>query len=498
MSAHTINRVRWGTTLKKILLTHITAAGLAFVSGWFSSALALQEENIQIEVSKGTLLRLQQPANNIFIADPAIADIQVKSPTLVYIFGKSQGETSIYAVSDNDEVLLQGEISVSHNLGNLEAALKSVMPDAHINVRSYEGLLVLTGHVKNPDQAEEARRMAEDFIGKDSTIINRLEIATPVQVNLRVRIAEVGRNTMKQLGFNFENMFSSGSTVLGMAQGSDVFNLVENPFASIIDPVSGLPIKPEVPIPMKEFLTQGRGINSLAGGFTSGNFDINFIIDAMESEGILSVLAEPNLTTKSGESANFLAGGEFPIPIIGDDNQLNVEYKEFGVSLAFKPTVLEDGRINMYIKPEVSQLSSAGAVTLSGFSIPALTTRRAETTVEVGSGQSFAIAGLLQNNVQNDISKFPWLGDLPILGSLFRSTKFQREETELVIIVTPYIVRPHNGSSMPLPTDGFRAPNDVDLFLKGNAFDTRIADTPPALQGKEAEKTNNAAGFMLD
>jgi len=482
-------------------ITSIFTLGLA----WFcctllplqASTKSLKNEQMQLEVSKGTLIKFKEPVSNVFVADAEIADIQVKSATLVYVFGKSQGETTLYGITSDDRVIYEGEISVTHNLGSLNSALKMVIPDGRIQVNSYEGLLVLTGHVKNPEQAEEARRMAEDFVGKDQTIVNRVSIATPLQVNLRVKIAEVGRDTMKQLGFNWENLFSSGSTALGIVQGANVFDVVPNPFAAVLNPLTGLLEAPAVPLPMKEFLTGGRGINSLAGGFKSGNFDINFIIDAMEEEGVLSVLAEPNLTTLSGEGASFLAGGEYPIPTI-DDGQVVIEYKEFGVALNFTPVVLDDGRINMHIKPEVSQLSSTGAITLNGFNIPALNTRRAETTVELGSGQSFAVAGLLQNSVTHDLQKFPWLGDVPILGSLFRSSKFRRQETELVIIVTPYIVNPHKGGTMPLPTDNFQVPNDKDRYLKGQSYATRAPDTPPPAQGRNGQKMKSSAGFILD
>lgn len=438
-----------------------------------------------IEVGKGTLIRFNEPVNNVFIANADIADLQIKSPTLVYIFGKSQGETNLYAVTSDDRVVYEGTISVNHNLGSLEAALNHVIPNASIQVKSYEGLLVLTGHVDNATEAEDARRMAEEFIGKKSTIINKLVIATPVQVNLRVRIAEIGRDTKKQLGFNWENLFSSGNTAIGIIQGANVVNIIPDPF--------GLPNSL-----IKEFAVQGRGINSLFGGFAAGNFDINFIIDALETEGVLSILAEPNLTTQSGEPAFFLAGGEFPVPTIDRNGQVIIEFKEFGVSLEFTPVVLDNGRINMRIKPEVSQLSSNGAVTLQGFNIPALSTRRVETTVELGSGQSFAIAGLIQNSVTHDLTKFPWLGDIPILGALFRSSEFRRQETELVIIVTPYIVQPHNGGTMPLPTDNFVVPNDMDRYLKGQSYATTKPGMPRPVQDKNGHKLQSAAGFILD
>lgn len=433
-----------------------------------------------IEVGKGTLIRFKEPVDNVFIANSSIADLQVKSPTLVYVFGKSQGETNLYAVSEDDRVIYEGTITVTHNLGSLKEALNYVIPDADIQLKSYEGLLILSGHVDNAGEAEAARRMAEEFIGKKSTIINRLQIATPVQVNLRVRIAEIGRDTRKKLGFNWENLFASGGTAIGMIQGTNVVNVIPGP--------NGL---------VKEFAVQGRGTNNLFGGFTAGNFDINFIIDALETEGVLSILAEPNLTTLSGEPAYFLAGGEFPTPTV-DDGEVQIEFKQFGISLEFTPVVLDNGRINMRIKPEVSQLSSNGAVTLQGFNIPALSTRRVETTVELGSGQSFAIAGLISNNVSHDLEKFPWLGDIPILGALFRSSEFRRQETELIIIVTPYIVRPHNGGTMPLPTDGFVVPNDYERYVKGQSYATRKPDMPEPTQGRNGHKLNSAAGFILD
>jgi len=472
---------RMDTVPKQLILLGCVLFALLATALIPQTAVA-QPKQINIEVSKGTLLRLKEPAKNIFIADSIIADVQVKSPTLVYVFGKKQGQTTVYAISDDDRVLYQGEISVSHNLGSLRSAFKSVMPDARINVESYEGLLVLTGHVKNPDQAEEARRMAQEFVGKKNKIINRLAIDTPLQVNLRVRIAEVGRDTMKQLGFNWENSFVNGGDLVGFVQGSDVFEVVANPFTGL---------------PQQNFFTGNNGVNSLAGGFQIGDFSLNTIVDVLEEEGLISVLAEPNLTTLSGEGANFLAGGEFPIPTL-DDGQVVIEYKEFGVALTFTPTVLDSGRINMHIKPEVSQLSTAGAVTINGFNIPALSTRRAETTVELGSGQSFAVAGLLQNSVTNNVSKFPWLGDIPILGTLFRSEEFRRQETELVIIVTPYLVKPHNDGEMPMPTDGYQTASDAEMYLKGHTYSSHGPDTPPPAQGANGQKIKSAAGFMLD
>ena len=460
----------------------VICIALSFVVVGFVPTFGAQNKHINIEVSKGTLIRFDKAVDNVFIADPNIADIQVKSPTLAYVFGKKQGQTTVYAISNNDEVVYEGDVSVNHNLGHFEAAIHTVMPDTVVNVESYEGLLILTGHVKNPEQAEEARKMAAEFIGDESTIINKLEIATPIQVNLRVRIAEIGRETMKQLGFNWENILStSGGAQIGMVQGRNVFDIVPNQFTT---PVT----------PMKNYLTEVTG---LGGGFPVGNLDFNFIVDALEEEGVISVLAEPNLTALSGEEASFLAGGEYPIPVFQREG-LSIQYKEFGVALNFTPVVLDSGRINIHLKPEVSQITSAGAITIEGLNIPALTTRRVETTVELGSGQSFAVAGLIQNNGVHDLTKFPWLADIPVVGALFKSSKFTRQESELVVIITPYIVKPTQDDKMHLPTDNFRYPNDKERYLDGQSYASTPPNTPEPVQEAGAQKLKSAAGFMLE
>ncbi|MBL4838706.1 MAG: hypothetical protein JKY34_14135, partial [Kordiimonadaceae bacterium] len=229
----------------------------------------------------------------------------------------------------------------------------------------------------------------------------------------------------------------------------------------------------------------------------SGLLDLNYAIDALDQDGFIKVLAEPNLTALSGQTANFLAGGEFPIPIPTRDG-IAIEYREFGVKLEFTPTVMNSGRISMHVKPEVSDLSTAGAIRISGISIPSISTRRAETTVELGSGQSFAIAGLIRSNVVQDGDKYPGLGDIPILGALFRSEKFRREETELLIVVTPYLVRPVSDRQLVLPTDNFEVPGDAERFLTGKRW---VPTGPKAAINSDRRagpSLKNRAGFRLD
>jgi pilus assembly protein CpaC len=300
---------------------------------------------------------------------------------------------------------------------------------------------------------------------------------------------------VKKFGVNLLSR-DSGSGVLGSIGRGNPGTITTVPgLPGTIDPVTGL-------VAGSTKVT----FNNLVGGTTLGLFgkvlglDLLGTLDLLENDGVVSTLAEPNLTALSGETASFLAGGEFPIPVSQAIGAVTIEYKQYGVGLAFTPVVLADGRISMRVRPEVSQLSDAGSVRLNGFTVPALTTRRAETTVELGSGQSFMIAGLLQNSNSNSVEKAPFLGDLPVLGALFRSTSFQRNETELVIIVTPYLVRPVS-EQLALPTDGYRAPDDIQRNFLGQSYTGKSgAVTPTAIQAIPAAPVTGAApapGFKL-
>ena len=417
---------------------------------------------LHLEVNKGRLIRLDRPAETIFIADPEIADIQVKSPRLVYLLGKKPGETTLYAVDQAEAVLANVDVSVTHNLSRLRRAVHALHPMAEIEISSVDGTLVLDGTVASASVVENVRRLAIRFAGSAEAVITRLGVDAPNQVNLRVRIAEVSRDVDKQLGFNW--------SVLGSIAGFSLGLTTTNPFAAAVT----------------------QQISNI------GSSDFNTVIDALEEEGLLKILAEPNLTAMSGETASFLAGGEFPILVPDSEGRVTIEFKKFGVSLAFTPTLVGSSQINLHVRPEVSQLSNENAVTLGGFEVPSLITRRAETTVELASGQSFAIAGLLQNNTTHDISKVPGLGDLPVLGGLFRSDRFQRDESELVIIVTPYVVRPVSGRPMSAPTDGFAPPTDAGRFLTGGTYRQSPVAGRPVTVGRDGGSLIGPAGFQLD
>ena len=432
---------------------------------------------IQIEINKGVLVRLDRPAATVFVANPEIADIQVKSPKLIYVLAKAVGETTLFAVDDREHVLLDAPVTVTHDLSRLNIALRSLLPESDVMARSVDGAIVLSGAVTNPVEAEDARRLSARFTGEEDEVINRLSVVGHNQVNLRVRIAEVSRDALKQLGFNWESFFEIGGFVGALAIGNPV--LAAGGFLRSPDPA----------------------IDNVGISYNAGDVSINGVLDALADEGLVSILAEPNLTAVSGQSANFLAGGEFPVPIAqsstGTNTAITVEFKEFGVRLDFTPTVLKNNLISLKVIPEVSQLTETGSVELEGFRIPALTTRRAETTVELGSGQSFAIAGLFQNDTSHTLSKFPGLGDLPILGPLFRSSRFRRQETELVIIVTPYIVRPVS-TQMALPTDGLVAPSDRERIFLGETYRPQLQNNPPPPNGPNTQGLQGSVGFMLE
>lgn len=443
--------------------------------------VSADSQRLDLETNKGTLIRLDRPASDIFIANPEVADIQVKSPKLLYIFGKAQGETTLYALDANEEPLYSATVVVTRNLARLNATLKEMLPDTRIDVRNIGGMLVLSGTVASAEQAEEAEQYARVITG-GGEMVNKIKILQPTQVNLRVKIAEVGRSVIKDLGFNWENLFTGSNSFFGFVNGRNVFDLVPDPF------------NPATPI--REFVLP-TDTNSFVGNVTAGNFDLNFVIDALEQENFLTVLAEPNLTAISGETARFLAGGEFPVPV-PDDGNIAIDYQEFGVGLNFTPIVLSSGRISLRVAPEVSELSNTGAISVNSITVPALATRRAETTVELGSGQSFAIAGLLQSSLTQDVQKYPWLADVPVLGALFKSDRFVRDETELVIVVTPYLVRPVSERRLALPTDGLLAPNDLDRYLRGETLRKQPRRSQPAAAEQSGPSLVGRAGFKLN
>lgn len=422
------------------------------------------QDGIALGVGKGTLVKLPRPVADVFIVNSKIADIQVKSANQVYLFGVGAGETSLYATDKAGRVIYSANVRVGQNIDQIKAMLAMTMPSAAIEVTPMNGLVLLTGTVASASEVEEAARLVQSFAG-GTTVVNKLKTAMPIQVNLQVRFAEVSRNALKTLSANFDAVDNSGDFTFGLFRG-------RNPLGAIPTSTSSL---------------------GLAGNLLG--LDITAAIDALETDGLLSILAEPNLTAISGETANFLAGGEFPIPVATGNGAVGIEFKEYGVRLTFTPTVLDGNRIAMRVQPEVSELDTSSGVKINGFDVPGLLSRRADTTIELGSGQSFMIAGLLRNSVNTAIERTPLLGSLPILGALFKSDSYRRSETELVIIITPYLVKPVSASRMHLPTNGLQTPSDAERMLQSKIYRNR--PTPASPPAPVADATP-APGFNLN
>lgn len=475
------NRARMGTAIAALAmgLGSITVAAAPAIAQPMS---AKPSETLTLSQGTGTLVRLSAPMSDLFIANDSVADVQVRSSTQLYIFGKGSGETTIYATSKSGRVVYAANVRVGSNVGSLGEMLQLAMPDAAIQATPMNNLILLTGTVASPDDVEEAQRLVQAYVGTGTQVVSRIRSATPLQVALKVKIAEVNRSLVKDIGMNLLTSDSTGGFQFGIGQGG------------LISPGStsstGVVTPPTVTIP-------STGTALTAAGKLFG-LDILSALQLSEADGLVATLAEPTLTALSGETASFLAGGEFPVPISQSLGSVTIEYKQYGVGLAFTPYVLANGRISMRVRPEVSELSNEGSIRLNGFNVPALTTRRAETTVELGSGQSFMIAGLLRNTNTNDVNKAPFLGDLPIIGMLFRSTKYRRAETELVIVVTPYLVRPVSGQ-LALPTDGYRAPTDGQRVFGGQTFKgaSGPAPSPTTVPVASAPAAAAAPGFKM-
>jgi pilus assembly protein CpaC len=432
---------------------------------------------LAIDAGSGRVIRLPGSAATVFAADPKIAEVRPASASSLFVFGIAPGRTTVAALDAAGAPIAQYDVVVrpsAYGASEAQAAIARVLPGANVRVETVQNNLVITGQVATPADADRAVQLVRGYLPSGQSLDNRLTVIASQQVNLRVRIAEMSRNLVRQLGVNWNSLADLGRYAqIGLITANPLVNTIRSPSA----------------------LASGYNFN------TPGHrVDFNATIDALAQDELVHILAEPNLTAISGETASFLVGGEFPIPVAQQNNQISIEFKQFGVSLAFVPTVASDGRITLRVRPEVSQLTNQGAVQLSAgnatIQVPALTVRRAETTVQLGSGQSFAIAGLLQDNVNVTANAVPILGDLPVLGALFRSDNFQRNETELVIVITPYIVRPVTDPALVrLPTDGWQPPSDLEriLLLRQSAR----APGPAAASAAAPTRIPGSAGFIV-
>ncbi len=433
---------------------------------------------ITIETGKGQVVKLSTPAASILLANPEVADVQARTPREVFITGKTIGETTLHAYDAKDNQIISALVKIVHNQEALNQTIRAIAPDSNVKLSSTAKGMLITGDVSTPSEAEAIARVAGSYTGENQAIMNMMDIKGASQVMLKVRIAEVSKTNLKTFGINLQNLLSRGSFSLGLAVGRD---FIDDATGALILPVNA---------------------NALTFNNRSGGANIQGMVEALEKEGLARTLAEPNLTTTSGKKASFLAGGEVPIPVpSAASSSIGIEYHQFGISLSFTPTIMGKNKISLDVATEVSSLSEAGSITVNGFQVPSFSVRRASSSVELGSGQTIAVAGLLQNDINNQVSKFPWLGDVPVLGTLFRSTNFQNNETELVILVTPYVVKAVDDNSLTLPGANLVQPNDfervflgklVDYRKKGRNFNQAVSDV------RELKNPHGKIGYILE
>ncbi len=479
---------------------------LAFMGVAYLPVSAGATKDVTVPVNRSQLFEFGTELGEVVVANPQIADVYAHGTRQITVIGKSMGQTTVRVLSKDKKELADYLVTVGYDLPSIRKALKEFIPAETIGVEMVNTKIALTGKVSSAAVAERALSVTEAFLSGDqggsasglsaassaltgsgggsggggdahSQVLNFLEVASSQQVMLRVRVGEVQRDALKQLGFDWSNFGSPGKFFYQLGIGSGVERFVED--STVAFNIDGT----------------GSTRGHTRFGWSNGSTTVDTLIKSLERDGLFKLLAEPNLVAISGEEAEFLAGGEIPVPVpqpggSGSSATVTIEYKPFGVAVKFKPYVLTPDRLRIEVQPEVSALDSANAATISGFNVPAITTRRAKTTVELSPGQGFMIAGLLKDETRATVDQLPGVKELPVLGALFRSTDFRRSESELVIAVTPYIVDPVKGGDIKLPTDHYVAPTQMDMLFYGNLTGTPNPHTAPRLEG--------SAGFMTE
>ena len=416
-------------------------------------------ERITLSLDKAAIVQLDSDARDVLVSNPDIVDAVVRTPRRIFLLAQKIGQTNAFFFDGHGHQLLSIDIRVERDVTDLSDMLHADMPNSNIKVAALNDNVVLTGSIDNAQDSTRAQELAGRFVGDPAKVVNMLKIGAGEQVMLKVRVAEVQREVAKQLGVDLTAAMKAG--------GVPVIAATSNPYGLLGRALSDL---------------SGVQVGSIGSDpLNPKPNNVQGVMKALEKVGLVHTLAEPNMIAVSGETAKFLAGGEFPVPTGRDrDGNVTITFKKFGVGLSFTPVVMSENRISLQISTEVSELTNTGSFVLqgttsTGLTVPALAVRRAETTVELPSGGSFAIAGLLQHTSKQELDAFPGLKDMPVLGALFRSRDYQNNETELVVLVSAYLVNPVQADKIALPTDGFVPATDPETILLGKLNDSHKA-----------------------
>lgn len=488
-----------------------------------TEADAGKRRTVYLGLGKSTMIEMPRPARDVIMSNPQAVDAVVQTSNRIFLMAKGFGESNAFIFDENGDQFATLEIYVKRETADLDALLARLIPGSEITAEVLNNTIILTGTVRTPVDSNRAGQIARQFITAqyqfktgstadgvtlqnqqqtgqgfdnplESNVINMLVVGGEEQVMLKVTVAEVQRTVLKQFGINIGATINAGNFATSLLTENALpltaaAGLGKLPIPGLgtegFDPTAGIPVGCTNSGILCNWNQGPGGANTfgnsgLSGGWSGGDARITHAIRALERNGLMRTLAEPTLTAISGEAAKFLAGGEFPIPVADGNGGISVTFKEFGVGVSFTPTVMSEGRISLKIETEVSELSTAGSVTLAGLSIPALSKREAQSTVELPSGGSLALAGLISDDVRQNIDGLPGLKDLPVLGTLFRSRDFIKEETELVVIVTPYLVKPVARQQLGAPSDGLAAATDLKGIFLGHL--NRIYGHDPAAQ----------------
>ncbi len=428
------------------------ALATTYLTPAFSQTLSIMKgtsnEPLNVPMNRAIVLESDTPFAELSVANPGIADISTLSDRTIYVLGKTPGRTTMTLLTQDGKLISNIEVHVTPDIEEFKERLQQILPGEEIQVRTANDGIVMSGTVSSTAKLDRALDLANRY--SPDKVSNLMQVAGTQQVMLKVRFAEMQRSVSKSL-----------SSSLGVRGGTNIgIGGATGTLASAANNGNGV--------------TLGEGTQGALGlGFTAGSLEFGVLLEALESKGVVRTLAEPNLTALSGQEAKFLAGGEYPIPVASGNGTISIEYKPFGVELNFTPVVVDGDTINLQINAAVSSIDSTTTLQTAGFSVNAFKRRETSTTVEMRDGESFAIAGLLQDDFRDLNGQVPWLGDIPILGTLFRSADYQRNQSELVIIVTPHLVTPTRGEALALPTDRVRIPTEKELFLFGKTAGTQ-------------------------